>query len=44
MQLDPKKNNKNKNKFYDQTMSYVLLFTLVVGMSFLNDAKRNLCA
>ena len=34
--LDYERNNSNNNKFYERTKSYILLFTLVVGMPFFN--------
>ena len=34
LQFDYKINNSNIKKFYDQTRSNILLFTLVVGVSF----------
>ena len=34
LQLYYKMNNSNNKKFYDRTKSYILLFSLVVGMPF----------
>ena len=34
LQFDYKLNNSNIKKFYDRTRSNIILFTLVVGVSF----------